>query len=85
MKQEVKTKTIYLDLINREYDKKEEALDNNRDIQLQFRRYIEEELLLSFGDGRINKLSTTKMLWDCLEFTPECIKNIFKIMDEGIK
>lgn len=83
MKQEVKKKTIYLDLIGREHDTEEGAKHNNHDIHLEFRRYIEEELLLSFGDGRIDKLGTSKMIWDCLEFTPECIKNIFKIMNEG--
>lgn len=82
MKNTLIKKVIFVDFIGREFDKESEAEDSNHDIQLKFRKYIQEELIRTFSDGTVDKMGTTKEIWNCLEFTPECIKNIIKIMEE---
>ena len=72
--------TRYIDLSGQEFDDFSEALESNDNIQLQFRRYIEEECLRTFGDGQYDKLGTTLAIWEALEFTPECIRKIYEIM-----
>ena len=73
--------TKYLDLLGQEFDDIFDASRSNEHIQLQFRKYIEEECLRTFGDNQYDKLGTTLAIWEALEFTPECIKNICKIME----
>lgn len=82
MESRVQLKTKYIDFIGNEHDERQEAVDSNHDIQLKFRKYIEEELIMTFSDGMVDKLGTTKELWESLEFTPKCIKNIIKIMNK---
>ena len=78
----VQEKEVYLDLVGESHDKFTKASASNQQIYLRFRKYIEEELLLTFNDDRYDKLGTTKALWDTLEFTPECIAKINQIMLE---
>lgn len=75
------SKTVYCDLLGCEYDNIKEAQESNHRIELTFRKYVEEELIKTFSDGGIDNLKTTKEIWDNLEFTPKCIKNIINIME----
>ncbi len=75
-----KTITVYVDLLNQEHPTEKEAYDSSHKIHLNFRKYIEEELLATFSDGGIDKLATTQNIWDVLEFTPECIQKICSII-----
>ena len=72
-------KEIFIDLLGQYHDTKEKAEQHNHDIHLVFRNYIANELFVEFEDGRIDKLATTKNIWDMLEFTPKSIKDIYTI------
>lgn len=74
------SKTIYIDFLGCHYDNKEDAERANHEIHLEFRKYIEEELITCFRDGKVDMLSTTYNIWTSLEFTPECVRNIYNIM-----
>ena len=76
----IKAKTVYIDFIGQEFDSKQEAENSNHKIHLRFRKYIENELLVFFRDGGLDKIGTSRQLWDSLEFTPECIRSIDNIM-----
>lgn len=74
--------TQWVDLEGCYHNSKDGAYDANHDLHLLFRKYIEEELLVTFSDGSYDELSTTNLIWQMLEFTPECIKKVIKIMKE---
>lgn len=82
MKLEAFSKIVYLDYVGNQFDTKVRAEESNHNIHLKFRKYIEEELIVTFSSGEIDRLATTKMLWDNLEFTPSCIKKYYNIMNE---
>lgn len=67
----------YKDLIGREFLSEKDAQLSNHDISLIVRQYIEEELLITFQDCKLDKLGTTNALWTKLDFTYECIQNIY--------
>lgn len=71
-------KTVFVDFLGKEFDTENEAIQSNHDIHLVFRSYILNELIETFSDGKIDKLKTSKNLWDFLDFTPECIKTIYE-------
>lgn len=70
----------YRDLIGREFLSEKDAQLSNHDISLMFRQYIDENLLITFNDCKLDKLGTTNSLWINLDFTPECIEKICRIM-----
>lgn len=72
-------KTVFVDFLGKQFDTENKAIQSNHDIHLVFRNYISNELIETFSDGKINKLKTSKNLWDFLDFTPECIKRIYNI------
>lgn len=74
------SKTVYIDFLGCHHDTKESAERSNHDIHLEFRKYIEEELIRTFSDGKVDMLATTQAIWQGLEFTPECVRNIYNIM-----
>ena len=76
----VKSKTVYINLLNQSFDKEKDAIESNHQIHLEFRKYIQEELIIVFSDCKVNNLSTSLNIWETLDFTPECIRNIIKIM-----
>lgn len=73
----------FKDLLGQEWKTKEQAERSSHDIHLKFRNYIQEELLVTFSDGKLNNLATTKLIWESLDFKVECIKEICDIMDKG--
>lgn len=74
------SKTVYIDFLGCHYDNKEDAERSNHEIHLEFRKYIAEELIRTFSDGKVDMLATTQAIWQGLEFTPECVKNIYEVM-----
>ena len=82
MKNEPIQITQWVDLEGCYHNSKEEASRSNNELHLLFMEYIEEELLITFSNGVCDKLCTTNNIWQMLEFTPECIKKIIKIMGE---
>lgn len=81
MKNDPIVKTVYVDFLGQSFDTKQDAERSNNDLHLTFRKYIEEELIVTFSDGKVDKLKTTNQLWKSLDFTPECIKSIISIME----
>lgn len=75
-------RTVYVDILGQVWDTDKECIKSNNGIHLMLRKYIEDELLVTFSDGKIDKLATTKSIWDVLEFTPDCIKNIISYMEK---
>ena len=82
MTNKCKSQIIYIDYLGRHHDSRESAESENYEISLQFRKYIQEELLASFSDGGIDELQTTLNIWQMLDFTPECIAKISHIMSK---
>lgn len=82
MKTHAIRKTVYADLLGATHLQKADAEMSNHDVQLKFRRYIEEELIRTFSDGKVDNLATTNEIWKALEFTPECVRDIISIMDK---
>ena len=76
MTSHVRTQTLYIDLKSSKYFTEEAAKEANHDIELSIRKYL-EECLVTFSDGRLDKLATTKALWDKLEFTQEWIYDTY--------
>ena len=74
------SKTVYIDFLGCHHDTQEAAERSNHDIHLEFRKYIAEELIRTFRDGEVDMLETTQAIWQGLEFTPECVRNIYNIM-----
>ena len=70
----------YKDLIGREFLSEKDAQLSNHDISLIVRKYIDDELLITFQDSRLDRMGTTNKLWVNLDFTSECIENIYNIM-----
>ena len=85
MKSIVTEKTYYIDLIGQSHDTKEKAEQSNHDIHLKFREYISEEMLITFEDGRLDKLATTLNLWNYLDYSSDCIKSVFQEMKTRTK
>ena len=76
MTNHVKTQTLYIDLKTSKHITEKAAEEANHNIELSIRKYL-EECLITFSDGRLDKLATTKALWDKIEFTPEWIYDIY--------
>lgn len=85
MNTEIKQKTIYLDILDNGFATAQEARDSNHRIHLRFRKYIEKNLFRTFEDGRLDKLQTTLVMWENLEFTKEYISKINNIMQSKEK
>lgn len=84
MTNKCKSQIIYIDYLGQHHDSQESAENENHEISLQFRKYIQEELLVAFSDGGIDKLRTTLNIWQMLDFTPECIAKISHIMSREV-
>ena len=84
MTNKCKSQIVYIDYLGRTHDSQESAENENHEISLQFRKYIQEELLVAFSDGGIDKLQTTLNIWQMLDFTPECIAKISHIMSKEV-
>lgn len=82
MTNKCKSQIVYIDYLEKSHDSQESAERENHEISLQFRKYIQEELLVAFSDGGIDKLQTTLNIWQMLDFTPECIAKIAHIMSK---
>lgn len=76
MTNHVTTQTLYIDLEGSKYITEEAAKEANHDIELLIRKYL-EECLITFPDGKLDRLSTTKALWEKLEFTQEWIYDTY--------
>lgn len=72
----VTTQTLFIDLKTPRHLTEEAAKEANHDIELSIRKYL-EECLVTFSDGKLDKLATTKALWDKLEFTREWIYDTY--------
>lgn len=70
----VKEQILYYDLLDNEHKTRKEAEEANHSIHLKFRKYL-DSLLVTFDDGRLDKMKTTKNLWDKLTFTKESISS----------
>ena len=85
MTNKCKSQIVYIDYLERTHDSRESAESENHEISLQFRKYIQEELLVTFSGGGVDDLQTTLNIWQMLDFTPECIAKISHIMSKGEK
>ena len=85
MTNKCKSQIVYIDYLERTHNSRESAERENHEISLQFRKYIQEELISTFGDGKIDNLQTTLNIWQMLDFTPSCIAKISHIMSKGEK
>lgn len=84
MTNKCKSQIIYIDYLGQHHNSQESAERENHEISLQFRKYIEEELISTFNDGKVNNLQTTLNIWQMLDFTPECIAKISHIMSKEV-
>lgn len=82
MTNKCKSQTIYIDYLGKHHNSQESAERENYEISLQFRKYIDEELISTFGDGHIDGFKTTLNIWQMLDFTPECIAKIYHIISK---
>ena len=82
MTNKCKSHITYIDHLKKSHASQESAERANHEINLQFRKYIQEELLITFRDGRGDELQTTLNIWQMLDFTPECIARISHIMSK---
>lgn len=83
MTNKCKSQIVYIDYLEKSHDSRGSAERENHEISLQFRKYIQEELLSTFSDGHINELQTTLNIWQMLDFTPSCIAKISHVMSKG--
>jgi len=84
MTNKCKSQIIYIDYLGQQHNSQESAERENHEISVQFRKYIQEELLVAFSDGGIDELQTTLNIWQMLDFTPECIAKISHIMSKEV-
>ena len=82
MTNKCKSQIIYIDYLGQKHNSQKSAERENYEISLQFRKYIDEELISTFGNGRIDRFRTTLTIWQMLDFTPECIAKISHIMSK---
>ena len=82
MTNKCKSHIVYIDHLKKSHASQESAERANHEISLQFRKYIQEELLIAFKNGGVDELQTTLNIWQMLDFTPECIARISHIMSK---
>ena len=83
MNRESNKRVIYVDYLDNEFKNRDDADRSNKEIELKFRKYIENNLLSTFSDGCIDKLKTTNNIFSNLDFTKVCISNIIKMIDSN--
>ena len=71
---------VYEDILGVHHDIKRNAESINHELHLEFRKYIQDDLFVFFSDGGLDKIATTKNIWDKLEFTQDCIRRVSDIM-----
>ena len=74
MNNKAKKIKVYEDILGVYHENKKNAESINHEIHLEFRKYIQDDLFVFFEDGRIDKLATTRNIWNKLEFTQDCIR-----------
>ena len=82
MRNKCKSQIIYIDYLGNHHNSSESAERENHEISLQFRKYIQEELISTFTDGKVDNLQTTLNIWQMLDFTDNCIMKVCDIMSK---
>lgn len=82
MRNKCKSQIIYIDYLGQHHNSSESAERENHEISLQFRQYIQEELISTFSDGKVDNLQTTLNIWQMLDFTDGCIMKVSEIMSK---
>lgn len=82
MNNKCKSQIIYIDYLDNHHDSQESAERENHEISLQFRKYIQEELISTFSDGKVDNLQTTLNIWQMLDFTPTSIARVLHFMSK---